>query len=90
MKIRCKSLLFILAALLMIVGCAHNKTMDGFDAAEWLEIGRLASIDNSPDKALFAFNKAIELDPKVAQAYVNRGHALLLSWQLQSGNRRLQ
>jgi len=75
MKIRCSSLLFILVALLITVGCAHNKTIEGFNAIEWFEIGRQASIDNHLDKALNAFNKAIELDPKVAKAYVNRGHA---------------
>ena len=73
MKIRCSSLLFILVALLITVGCAHNKTIEGFNAIEWFEIGRQASIDNHLDKALNAFNKAIELDPKVAKAYVNRG-----------------
>jgi tetratricopeptide (TPR) repeat protein len=75
MKIRCSSLLFILVALLITVGCAHNKTIEGFNAIEWFEMGRQASIDNRLDKALDAFNKAIELDPKVAKAYVNRGGA---------------
>ena len=72
MKIRCSSLLFILIALLITVGCAHNKTIGGFDAIEWFEMGRQASIDNRLDKALDAFNKAIELDPKVAKTYFNR------------------
>ena len=73
MKIRCNSLLFILVALLITVGCAHNKTIDGFDANEWFEMGRQASIDNRLDNALDAYNKAIELDPKVAKTYINRG-----------------
>ncbi|MEI6553869.1 MAG: rod shape-determining protein, partial [bacterium] len=37
------------------------------------EIGRQASVDNRLDTALDAFNNAIELDPKVAKAYVYRG-----------------
>ena len=66
-------MLFFLVALLITVGCAHKKTIGGFNANEWFEMGRQASIDNRSDKALDAFNKAIELDPKVAKAYVNRG-----------------
>ena len=73
MKIRCSSLLFILVALLITVGCAYNKTIDGFNANEWFEMGRQASIDNRLDNALDAYNKAIELDPKVAKTYINRG-----------------
>ncbi len=73
MKTRCSSLLFILVALLITVGCVHNKTIDGFNANEWFEMGRQASIDNRLDNALDAYNKAIELDPKVAKSYINRG-----------------
>ena len=62
-KIRYSSWLFILAALLIAVSCAHNetKTIEGFDATEWFKIGRQASIDDHWDKALEAFNRAIEL-----------------------------
>jgi len=73
MKNRFSSLPFILVVLLITVGCAHNKTIDGFNANEWFEMGRQASIDNRLDNALDAYNKAIDLDPKVAKTYINRG-----------------
>jgi tetratricopeptide (TPR) repeat protein len=38
-------------------------------------MGRQANIDNRLDKALDAINKAIELDPTVANNYINRGNA---------------
>jgi len=44
--IRYNSLLFFLVALLITVGCAHKKTIGGFNANEWFEMGRQASIDN--------------------------------------------
>jgi tetratricopeptide (TPR) repeat protein len=73
MKFRFGWLLFILMPLLITVGCAHNKTIEGLNAADWLEMSRQANIDNRLDKALDALNKAIELDPENTDLYIYRG-----------------
>ena len=75
MKVRCSPLLFLLAALLITAGCTHNKTIEGFSATKWSEIGRQASDANRWNEALNAYDKAIELNPNDASAYNNRGIA---------------
>ena len=75
MKVRCSSLLFLLAAILITTGCTHNKTIKGFSAANWSEIGRQAIGAKNWNEALNAYNKTIELDPNNASAYNNRGLA---------------
>jgi hypothetical protein len=35
MKVRCSSLLFLLAVILIIAGYTHNKTIEGFSATNW-------------------------------------------------------
>ena len=62
MKVSCSSLLFLLAAILITSGCTHNKTIEGFSAANWSEIGRQAIDANRWNEALNAYNKAIELN----------------------------
>jgi len=73
MKIRCSSLLFLLATILITCGCAHNKTIEGHSAIKWFQIGNQAFIDNRLNEALDAYNKAIELKPKDVVAYYIRG-----------------
>jgi len=83
MKVRCSSLLFLLAAILITSGCTHNKTIVGFSdpdlseisATNWSEIGRQAIDANRWNEALNAYDKAIELNPNDASAYNNRGLA---------------
>jgi Flp pilus assembly protein TadD len=75
MKVHCSSLLFLLAAILITSGCKHNKTIEGFSAANWSEIGRQAIDTKHWNEALNAYNKAIELNPNDASAYNNRGLA---------------
>ena len=83
MKVRCSSLLFLLAAILITTGCTHNKTIVGFSdtdlseisATNWSEIGRQAIDANRWNEALNAYDKAIELNPNDASAYNNRGLA---------------
>src|SRR5208282_248957 len=75
MKIRYSSLVFILGALLIIAGCADNKTINRLNANKWFETGRQAGIANRWNEAIDAFNKALELNPKYAAAYYNRGAA---------------
>ena len=54
---------------------AYNKTIKELDAAEWFEKGYAAGTSGNYNEALASFNKAIELDPKDADAYNNRGIA---------------
>ena len=75
MKVRCSSLLLLLAAILMTAGCTHNKTIEGFSATNWSEIGRKAIDAKRWNEALNAYSKAIELNPNDASAYNNRGLA---------------
>jgi len=83
MKVRCSSLLFLLAVILIIAGCTHNKTIEGFSATDWSEIsdtnwskiGRQAIDDNRWNEALNAYDKVLELNPNDASAYYNRGLA---------------
>ena len=75
MKVRCISLLFILTVIFITAGCKHNKTIEGFSAAKWSEIGHQAIDANRWNEALNAYNKAIELNPNDASAYNNRGLA---------------
>jgi tetratricopeptide (TPR) repeat protein len=75
MKVRCSSLLFLLAAILITDGCTHNKTIEGFGATKWSEIGRQASEAHRWNEALNAYDKAIKLNPNDASAYNNRGLA---------------
>ena len=75
MKVRCRSLLFLLAAILITSGCTHNKTIEGFSAANWFEIGRQAIDAKRWNEALNAYNKTIDLNPNDASAYNNRGLA---------------
>jgi tetratricopeptide (TPR) repeat protein len=75
MKVNCRSLLFLLAVILITAGCAHNKTIEGFSAAHWSEIGRQAIDAKHWNEALNAYNKAIDLNPNDASAYNNRGLA---------------
>ena len=75
MKVRCSSLLFLLTAILITAGCTHNKTIEGFSAANWSEIGRQAIDAKRWNEALNAYNKAIDLNPNDASAYNNRGLA---------------
>ena len=81
MKFRCNSLLFILAALLITVGCAQNSIIEDIhtganadiNTIDWYQIGRQALMDNRLDKALDAYNKSIESNSKTAEAYNGRG-----------------
>jgi tetratricopeptide (TPR) repeat protein len=83
MKVRCSSLLFLLAAILITAGCTHNKTIEGFSATDWSEIsdtnwskiGRQAIDANRWNEALNAYDKVLELNPNDASAYYNRGLA---------------
>ena len=75
MKVRCSPLLFLFAAILIAAGCTHNKTIEGFSAAHWSEIGRRAIDAKRWHEALNAYNKAIDLNPNDASAYNNRGLA---------------
>ena len=75
MKVSCSLLLFLLAAILITTGCAHNKPIERFSAANWSEIGRQAIDAKHWNEALNAYNKAIELNPNDASAYNNRGLA---------------
>jgi Flp pilus assembly protein TadD len=75
MKVSCSSVLFLLAAILITAGCTHNKTIEGFSAINWSEIGRQAIDANRWNEALNAYNKAIELNPNDASAYYYHGNA---------------
>ena len=76
MKVRCSSLLFLLAAILITAGCTHNKTIEGFSATNWSEIGRQAIDANRWNEAINAYDKALELNPNDASAYYYH----VLSW----------
>ena len=39
----------------------------------WFSVGYLLSEEDLPEKALVAYNKAIQIDPEDANAYINRG-----------------
>src|SRR5271169_414860 len=75
MKIRYRSLLLILAALLITAGYAHSNTIEDSDAVKWFEKGRRAYIEKNWDVVIFAFDKAILLNPNYTEAYFNRGVA---------------
>jgi len=75
MKVIYILLLSFSVAVLITVGCAHHKTIDGFSDAQWSEIGRQAIDANRWSEALNAYDKAIELNPDNASAYNNRGLA---------------
>src|SRR5208337_4309098 len=69
------SLLHILAALLITAGYAHSNTIEDSDAVKWFEKGRRAYIEKNWDVVIFAFDKAILLNPNYTEAYFNRGLA---------------
>jgi len=83
MKVRCSSLLSLLAAILIVVGCTHNKTVVGLSANDlseisatnWSEIGRQAIDANRWNEAINAYDKALELNPNDTSAFNNRGFA---------------
>ena len=75
MNVRCSLLLFILTVIFIIAGCTNNKTIEDFSATNWSEIGRQASDANRWNEALNAYDKAIEINKKDADAYYNRGDA---------------
>jgi len=75
MKVIYSSLLFLLTATLITVGCTHNKTIEALSANKWSEIGRQAIDANRWNEALNAYDKAIELNPDNASFYNNRGLA---------------
>ena len=75
LKVSCSSLLFLFAAILIITDCTHNKTIQGFSAANWSEIGRQAIDAKHWNEALNAYNKVVEQNPNDASAYNNRGLA---------------
>ena len=75
MKIRYGLLLLILAALLITAGYAHSNTIEDSDAVKWSEKRHRAFIEKSWNVAIFAFDKAILLNPNYTEAYLNRGLA---------------
>jgi tetratricopeptide (TPR) repeat protein len=75
MKIIYSLLVSLSVAIIITAGCTHNKTIEGFSAAKWSEIGRQAIDANRWNEALNAYDKAIELNPDNASAYNNRGLA---------------
>jgi hypothetical protein len=57
-------------------GTAENKGVDaGLTAEQWYEMGCELE-GSSPDQATAAYERAIELDPSVAEAHVNLGRQL--------------
>lgn len=52
---------------------AYKKTITGLNAVEWFERGSEALIGERWKEALYAFTKAIKLEPDYAEAYNNRG-----------------
>lgn len=52
--------------LLLLVGCGKNM---GQQIAEQLELGNKYLTEANYEQAIVAFNKVIELDPKIFEAY---------------------
>jgi tetratricopeptide (TPR) repeat protein len=74
--------IILMTSLSLFLSCAYNGQMQiGSKGAEYysnrgeacLEKGRL-------DKAIVNFNKALEINPRYANAYYNRGNVYMIRW----------
>ena len=54
---------------------AYKQNIDNLSATEWFEKGYKSGMSGNYTDAAKAFSKAIELNPKLADAYYNRGTA---------------
>jgi tetratricopeptide (TPR) repeat protein len=52
---------------------AYDETIKALTATEWFEKGYASTISRNYSDAIDAFSKAIELSPRMANAYLNRG-----------------
>lgn len=52
---------------------AYDETIKALTATEWFEKGYASTMSESYSDAIGAFSKAIELSPRMANAYLNRG-----------------
>ena len=57
---------------------AYDETIKALTATEWFEKGYASSISRNYSDAIDAFSKAIELSPRMANSYLNRGTNYLL------------
>ncbi|MBM4137528.1 MAG: tetratricopeptide repeat protein, partial [Nitrospira sp.] len=53
----------------------YNEAIKGLSATDWFEKGYILAISGKYKEAIDVFNRAIELNPKDARAYNNRGSA---------------
>jgi len=77
MKLLFRIIFKIFLILTILAGCATTEEIKETDSDELLNQGIALLEEGQYDRAIAYFNKAIELNPRLAEAYSNRGLAYL-------------
>jgi tetratricopeptide (TPR) repeat protein len=75
MKLLFRIIFKIFLILTILAGCATTEEIKETDSDELLNQGIALFNESQYDRAIAYFNKAIEINPKLARAYYNRGLA---------------
>ena len=75
MKLFIRIIFKMFLALTILAGCATTEEIKETDSDELLNQGAALSEEGQYDKAISDYNKVLEINPRFAEAYDNRGHA---------------
>lgn len=73
MKLSFQIILKITFILSLLIACATTEEIKETDSDPLLYQGNALFLDGQYDRAIVFFNKAIEKNPRFAEAYYNRG-----------------
>ncbi len=75
MKFSFRTIFKIFLILTFLIGCATTEEIKGTDPESLLYHGIALVKEGEYDRSIAYFNKAIEINPRLASAYINRGIA---------------
>ena len=81
MKGRLNLYLLVTVVFIIAAGCATNQEIKETDPDELLNQDRVFSKKGQHDRAIAYYSKAIEINPRLAEAYNNRGQAYFANSQ---------